>query len=474
VLAERASIPTNLGARSPARKVGAAAAGGASWLPAYGPPIVLAHRAASLVSLHPRKMKDPRAELVRIDSKGTAHPIGVVASQRLRSREGTFRLLPTPRHVVFMRFTGEDGQRDLADGAVVRLAGEITSPGTVTEVIALIAQAGWHGELLVSDGEHTRSIFFEQGNVLGVQTTVPDERLGAVLYRFGVLTAEQHERIVAKLNEGLRFGEAASEAGVLSTEKLYEYIGKQVEEVVFATLTISDGTFFFLEGFDESRLASRHTVSASGLLMDSVTRMDEVRYFRQKIPSGDYVPVRLEAKTSPAPEFLSTFEAIDGKANVEEIGRITGLGEFATTKNLYALVQSKHVAIHPPRFSGGPAGLVAFANVALRAIHQFADGADKGKALRESLASFAVGAGVYDMLFRKAGPDESGAYDPEIVAHNSQIVATGADAENVLKQMLHEYVSFALFSAGTALGSEKDGELKKEVGPVLAKLRPQG
>lgn len=419
-------------------------------------------------------MKDTRAELVRIDSRGTAHPIGVVASQRLRAREGTYRLLPAPDHVVFMRFTGEDGRRDQADGAVVRLAGEITGPGVVTDVIALIGQTGWRGELVVADGETTRSIFFEQANVVGVQTTAPDERLGAVLYRYGAIDEQQQQQILDKMNSGLRFGEAASEAGVLSTEKLYEYIGKQVEEVVFATLSVADGTFFFLDGFDDARLVSRHTVSAGALLMDAVTRMDEMRYFQQKIPSSEYVPVRVETVHPPPDEFAATYQAIDGKASVEEIGRVTGAGEFATTKHLYALVQSKHVAIHPPRFSGGPTGLVTFANSALRVIHKLADEAGKGRALRDSLASFAVGAGVYDILFRNAGPDDAGALDADTVAENSLIVTSGADAENVLKQMLHEYVSFALFSAGTALGSEKDGELRKEVGPVLAKLRPQG
>jgi hypothetical protein len=419
-------------------------------------------------------MKDTRSELVRIDSRGTAHPIGVVASQQLRAREGTFRLLPAPRHVVFMRFTGEDGQRDQSDGAIVRLAGEITGSGVVTDVMALLASTGWRGELVVADGKDTRSILFEQANVVGVQTTAADERLGAVLYRFGVIDESQQQKIVEKMNSGLRFGQAAAEAGVVSTGKLYEYIGKQVEEVVFSALSVEDGTFFFLDGFDDARLVSRHTVSASMLLMDAVTRMDEVRYFQQKIPSSEYVPVRVESAQPLPEECQISYDLIDGKLNIEEIGRKSGLGEFQTTKHVYALVQSKHVAIHPPRFSGGPTGLVSFANSALRAIHQIADRADKGDALRESLASFAVGAGVYDMLFRGAGPDGNGALLPERVAENSKIVASGADAENVLKQMLHEYVSFALFSAGTALGTERDAELKKEVGPVLAKLRPQG
>jgi len=419
-------------------------------------------------------MKDVRAELVRVDSRGVAHPIGVVASQRMRVREGAFRLLPSPPHVVMLRLTGEDGKRDREDGAVVRLAGEIIAPGDVTDVLAMIAQANWKGELCVFDTEHSRTILFDQGNVVGVQTSCEDERLGSVLYRYGAITAEQQAEIVSKVQDGARFGEATLQAGLLTSEKLYQYIAKQIEEVVFATMTIGDGTFFFLDGFDESRLVSRHMVSAGGLLMDAVTRMDEMRYFRQKIPSNDYVPVRLENPNPPAEEFAATYEAVDGKHSVEDIGRLNGKGEFVTAKHLYALAQSKHVAIHPPRAEGGPAGLVSAANGALRVIHQFADKAGKGAQLRDSLASFAVGAGVYDILFRAAGPDAEGVLEAKTVADNSVLVAYGSDPENMLKQMLHEYVSFALFSAGTALGSEKESELKKEVGGVLAVLRPQG
>src|SRR5262245_11748160 len=164
-------------------------------------------------------MKDRRTELVRVDTRGVVHPIGVVASQRLRQREGAFRLLPSPNHVVLMRLTGEDGQRDDEDGAIVRLAGEITAPGDMTDVLAMIAQANWKGELSVLDTEHSRAIFFEQGNVVGVQTTCDEERLGSVLYRYGAITKEQQEAILAKMKGGARFGEAAAEIGFITSEK---------------------------------------------------------------------------------------------------------------------------------------------------------------------------------------------------------------------------------------------------------------
>jgi hypothetical protein len=40
--------------------------------------------------------------------------------------------------------------------------------------------------------------------------------------------------------------------------------------------------------------------------------------------------------------------------------------------------------------------------------------------------------------------------------------------------MLHEYVAFALFSAGTALGASVETELARQVTPSLVCLKPQG
>lgn len=419
-------------------------------------------------------MREPKAELIRIDARGEAHPIGAVASQRMRSRAGTYRILPAPKHVVFMRFTGEDGLRDPSDGAIVKLAGEITHPGALCDILALIAQTGWRGELVVEDSEAVRSVYFDQGNVVGATTNVEAERIGAVLYRYGAIDDRARERIVELVRGGKRFGQAALELGVLSRDRLYHYIQRQIEEIVFATLMVSDGTFFFLDGFDDSKLISHHTLSANALLMDAVTRVDEQRYFQEKIPSAHHVPVRLATRKPPPEEFSKVYAAIDDQKSVEEIGRTTGLGEFETTKQIYGLVQSHHVAIHPPRLSGGPTALVSTANGALRLIFKAAIDAGREAELRESLNAFATGAGVYDILFRGAGPNEHGMLDADKVAENAIIVSGGADPHQILKQMLHEYVAFAHFSIGAMLGSDVEANLAKAVAPMLSALLPQG
>src|SRR6201995_3475101 len=117
-------------------------------------------------------MDDERLELVRVDATGAAHPVGKRASQRLRARQGAFRLMPAPPHLIVMRYVGEDGHRDPEDGPVFRLAGEIVTPGSICDVVALVGQAGWSGELAVLDGPHSRSIFFERSQVIAATSTV--------------------------------------------------------------------------------------------------------------------------------------------------------------------------------------------------------------------------------------------------------------------------------------------------------------
>jgi len=420
-------------------------------------------------------MKHAQDELVWVDMNGVVHPLGESAGEQMRRRrDGAFRLMPTPDHVIFMRYTGQDGRRDAEDGAVVRLAGEIVAPGAMCDVLGLVAQAGWRGELTVRDGEHNRSIFIENGNAISARSDVEDERLGRILYRYGAVDEVQHRAIYERLAQGTgeRYGEAAVELGIVTLNQIFTYLAKQVEEVVLATMTVADGAYCFLDGFDEGSLRSRHSISLNGLLMDGVTRMDEMRYFRQRVPSADYVPERAEGRGEPGKEFVGLWSAIDGQQSVTELGRSLGLGEFETTKQLFQLVQSKHVTMQRPRLRGGPLEVVETANAVLREIHQEADTAGKGTVLRQQLASFADG--TYELVFHDAGPYEKGTFMAQRVVDNSRAMAAGANVEKLLKELLYDYVSFALFTAGSLVRRPKDQGIGKQVEPLMSRLRPLG
>ncbi len=418
-------------------------------------------------------MSSPRDELIRIDSQGVAHPIGMVGSQRMRAHEGTYRLLPSPSHVVLMRYTGEDGLVDAGDGANVRLAGEITTLGTICDILALLAQTGWRGILSIHHDDVTREIFLDHGTVLGVKSTSPEEWLGRVMYRYGYISEEDLAVIEAAQTTGRRFGELAVELGFLTKDQVYKAFAQQITEVVVGALHVSDGTFFFLDGLEEARLFTRQSVSVNALLMDGVTRMDELAYFTEKVPTVEHVPVVATNQEAPLEEFADVLEQVDGSNCVREIGRLTGLGEFETIKQIFALIQSHHVSMRPPQMSGGPVAIVEAANDVLASAFKRAEQAKRAGELRESLNTYVVGQGVfYDMLLQGAGPDEQGRMNAERVAANARLVSQGGNIEDTLRKLLFDYVSFGLFSLGSALGEAQERDLQREVQEALTNLRP--
>lgn len=406
-----------------------------------------------------------RRDLARVHATGEIEPLEADAVRELSGREGTYHVLPTARGVILMRGMGTSAVDR------VRLAGEIGNPGAVCDVFMMLSQLGWRGQLVLSDTGVTRTLFFDKGNVLGAQTNVEEERLGAVMYRYGVLSKEDLAKVAEQTRRGARFGAVALELELITQREVYRCLRHQVEEITFAAFAQASGTFCFLDGFDAKKLVSHQVISARALLMDGVTRMDEIRYFREKIPSADYVPVRAPSAAPPSAEYKQTFDAIDGARSVAELGRLTGRGEFAMTKDVYALERSGHVTIKPPARGGGALAVMQLANRLLEKIHAAADAAGKGRELRKGLASYAGGgSGTYGALFLMAGPHPNGRLDTDRIAENVQ--RFGGAAERNLRRMLHEYVSFAVFCVGAACGRQHEEELSQALRAELTELEP--
>jgi hypothetical protein len=54
------------------------------------------------------------------------------------------------------------------------------------------------------------------------------------------------------------------------------------------------------------------------------------------------------------------------------------------------------------------------------------------------------------------------------------MLAAGANVEKFLKELLYDYVSFALFNAGSLVRRPKDQGIGKQVEPLMSRLRPIG
>jgi hypothetical protein len=382
------------------------------------------------------------------------------------SKRGGFRLMPAPPEVILFR------QLEEAGGArALKLAGELGTTGAIADVVGLIAQAGWKGELVVMNDTSARSLFFEAGNVLGAQTTVPSERIGALLLRQRLLDEQQIKTVVASMGKGKgrRFGDVAVQLGLVGREKLFQTIALQTKEIAFAMLQLADGMLYFLDGFDPAKIATAHRFGATSLLMESLQRMDETSYFRERIPSDEHVPVPVAGRSDPQAELVSVWRVCDGQRSVDEVARACGQPTFEVLRSLCQLVQTGFLRVSAPR-PRGPQGLLAVFNEAMSTIYRFAARAHVVPVLREHLGGFTKSSPANEALFAGAGPGSDGRFDAVRMAANAGKLGTGAARDAALSQHLYPYVAFALFATGSLLSKEDERALTDQVSEMIKTL----
>ncbi len=411
-------------------------------------------------------------DVVRIDATGVAHPVGKVAQDALIRRQGsTLEIVPSPRHVVLMRRVGDNEERNLW------MSGEITRAGRLLDVCTMVGQSRWSGELAVTSTTATRTVFLKEGNVIGAHSTAHRERLGEMLCQYGEMTEQQVEHAVRAVGVDQRFGDAAVRLGFITRETLFRFLHRQAEQIVFEAMGVARGTFTFREELDEGQLMFPLSMSLQELLLEGVRRMDEMEFFRTRIPSVQHTVVRVDGKeVSPDHETYDAYLAVNGTRTVEEIAISTGLETFEATRLVFQLIQAGAVALRPPRTSG-PEGVVGTFNQAIALILAETNrykGASQD--IRASLASFAASGVVYAPIFRGAGPAEDGTLDVQKVLENLGRMNDLEEPLSSLSEWLYEYASFAMFIAEPVLraGAQSDAtEVSSKVASLLAPLAPE-
>jgi hypothetical protein len=277
--------------------------------------------------------------------------------------------------------------------------------------------------------------------------------------------------------DGIRFGDAAVELGFVGREDLYRYLVKQTELIVYGAVSIERGSFPFLDDFDDERITFPLSLPITELLMEGVRRMDEMEFFRSRIPSSDHIPV-VAKDDPPKPDdpARKVWDAIDGTRSVSAVAREAGLELFDAMRGVYELVKKGRIAIREPS-QGGVEGVLAIFNEAIRLIMAEVDKYPGASAdIRESLASFAASGEVYEPVFRGAGPAADGTLDVARVVDNLADAPQGPADERALAEWLYEYASFAMFIAEPVLraGPRSDAaSVSSEVSDLLAPLAPE-
>jgi hypothetical protein len=292
----------------------------------------------------------PARDRVQIQTDGSFKVLGAAAERRLRDRAGVYRLaVDAPGLLVFR----ED--KDGGAGSRVAMAGELLTRTSVLEIVNVIANASWRGELFIHEDRYRRVLSIDQGALKYAWSDHPDDRLGEILYRHGLLSREQLDGLIAEVGPTRRIGELLLDKGFIGRESLFQQLQKQIEQIFFSALLAKGGHYLFIVPDEDEGEPPAHTVylPIQSLLMEGVQRIDEMALFREKIPSDELaVQPQPKATTMTLDDTAQQLLALaDGNRSIEELSRESGLGQFITIKSIYGLLQQGAVILKPRRTS---------------------------------------------------------------------------------------------------------------------------
>jgi hypothetical protein len=419
---------------------------------------------------------DPTLE---IDPSGTARVSA--RGQKLRTLSGRWRALP---HIGELLILCRADDRPAA-GKGIALCGEIDTPGALTNVLNFLHLSLWDGTLTVVSGKARKVLYYGRGQLLSATSNVPDERLGALLVRFGMIEQDDLLHCVRQVTEQRRLGTVLIEHGLMTAHDLYEGVRRQCEEIFFSTLLLRRGAFYFVKEVDESRVTTRLHLDTQTLLLEGLRRIDEMSFFRVHLPSPQVLLARREpppAVDLPDAAAGIVYADLDEPRSLAQVARRTRLGEFQATKGAFQLLQTGFIEARVPELlerprpvpgellpEGADALIVEAYNGAFRRLHATLTAKGKDQQLTDGTAAFLAQANRFGDLFRDLQLLPDGALSaPALLANISSL--PNPDRLDLLQRGLTDLLFFLLFIAGDSVEGDDQRDLHEQVAVALEML----
>lgn len=271
---------------------------------------------------------------------------------RLRKAPGAWKLLETPSELLVALRDGGGGLyaevSELQPDRAV-LAGDLAEMQP-SDLLNFLHHGRRTGVLLTRADGVERAIVVLEGNVAWACSTSPAERLGELLARCGLAERSRVQEVLSEQGASQahrRLGQLLVDRAVLTKEVLARALRHQVLEIFLGLLVVRAGSFVFLRGVDRSALPSVLALDTQGLLLDGLRRLDEMEMYRTLVPAPEVTPRHTgkEDAGDLGAEATQVLALVDGSRSVADLALATALGEFETTRAIYALIERGYLRL---------------------------------------------------------------------------------------------------------------------------------
>ncbi len=214
----------------------------------------------------------------------------------------------------------------------------------LTSILQLLCNDQKTGLLRVTSGKSESRVYFEEGTIIYASGSQKEARLGYILRRDGIISAEQLQKCLELTRDKkLSLGKILVDKGYVSLDTLKKFNTKQVEEILYNLLLWKKGKFEYKDA--KLNLAGMVVTQLNPmkLILEASRRIDELSIL-SKVISNDRLVFKMSAKVQNKEEIkLNANEwrilsLIDGSRTVRQIIGESGYDEFAVYKILYSVI----------------------------------------------------------------------------------------------------------------------------------------
>lgn len=210
-------------------------------------------------------------------------------------------------------------------------------------VLRRIQRERLSGTLSVFRDDQVRQLVFEGGELRAARSSREDHRIGATLVRWGYISEKDLEDALAtqrKTHE--RIDGILVEKGLVSRTVVDGEARRQMEQIVFSTLSWPDGAFHFEADTGPVELDVAVSLSQE-MIIEGIRRIPESEQFQELLGDPSAVPVlKRDAMSSGSLRLLrdavGVLSQVDGKRNTRELLETAMTSPSARAKVLYSLL----------------------------------------------------------------------------------------------------------------------------------------
>lgn len=215
------------------------------------------------------------------------------------------------------------------------------------------------GRLVLRYGDNTIQLFLYDGSIVYATETRKNNRLGTLLKESGYISQQVLDECLAlSLKNKERLGKTLVQKGVVSLERLNQFLLRQAENTVYNVLLWDSGEFEYNDAPLHLGRAVEYKLDAMDILLGASRRIDAIGIIRKKTP-GESDILKIAGDMGSGEEIglnadeWQVLSLIDGHRSVRQVIDKSGLDDIAAYKFLYTLISSGKVEISMSKLTSG-------------------------------------------------------------------------------------------------------------------------